>query len=72
MGPLLCVSVGLPQLSDADADPSAPLISGTEGLHPRLNAVPDAVITGGVRSIDRRAALEIVNRPVQVSLTITS
>ena len=41
--------VGDPQLSVAEAEPSAALMSEAAGLHPRV-VVPDAVIEGGVLS----------------------
>ena len=69
--PSATVNVGMPQLSDAVADPSAALISDGDGLQPSVNEVPPTVATGGVISIERVAGLEIVKRPEHVSLTKT-
>ena len=48
--PSLWVTVGVLQLSVADAEPSAAFISDADGLHPSVNVVPVALITGGVAS----------------------
>src|SRR5678816_3723275 len=48
--PSLEVTVGAPQLSEADAEPRAAIISPAEGLHPNVNVVPEAEIVGGVGS----------------------
>ncbi|MNC91755.1 hypothetical protein D3C83_80670 [compost metagenome] len=42
--------VGVPQLSVAEAVPSAPLISPVDGLQPSVVVVPPVVITGAVLS----------------------
>jgi hypothetical protein len=62
----------MPQLSNAVAIPSAAFISDATGLHPNVKEVPVTLTNGGVLSIERVAALEIVSRPVQVSSMITS
>jgi hypothetical protein len=49
--PSLAVTVVAPQLSVAEAEPSAALISDADGLQPNVNAVPVAVIVGGVLSL---------------------
>jgi len=48
--PSLTVTVGIPQASVAVAVPRAAVISEAEGLHPKVNVVPVAVIVGGVWS----------------------
>ena len=45
------IAVTLPQESNAVAEPSAPSIAVAEGLHPSVNPVPVAVITGPRLSI---------------------
>ena len=46
--PSIDVTVGVPQLSEADAEPNAASIADTEGLHPNVVVVPFAEIVGGV------------------------
>src|SRR6266487_2492117 len=69
--PLLCtapsvdVTVGVPQLSVADAEPRAALIAAVVGLQPRapFAGVPVAVIVGAILSLDHctvRAAVEVL------------
>jgi hypothetical protein len=48
--PSVIVIVGIPQASVAVAEPSAAVISEAEGLHPSVNVVPVAEITGGTLS----------------------
>ena len=47
-GPVVTVIVGVPHASLALAEPSAASIAADVGLHPRVELVPVAVITGGV------------------------
>jgi hypothetical protein len=48
--PSLTLNVGAPHASEAEALPSAPLISPADGLQPRLVLVPPVVIVGPVWS----------------------
>ena len=56
----LVVIVTGPHASVAVAEPRAALISEAEGLQPRVVAVPDAVIVGGVTSAVHDTVLEVV------------
>ena len=47
-GPVVTVIVGVPQASLALAEPRAASIAADVGLHPSVELVPVAVITGGV------------------------
>ena len=47
-GPVVIVIVGVPQASLAVALPRAASIAADVGLHPSVDEVPVAVITGGV------------------------
>jgi len=47
-GPSINVTVGIPQASVAVAVPRAAVISEAEGLQPKVNVVPVAVIAGAV------------------------
>ena len=58
--PSVTVIVGVPQASEALAEPSPALISEAAGLHPRDVAVPFAVIVGGVRSFVQVTVLAAV------------
>src|SRR4030095_1098624 len=59
-GPSTGVNVNVPQASIAVALPSAASIDADEGLHPRLNVVPVAVITGVLAVADHVIVLEVV------------
>ena len=48
--PSVALNDGAPQLSDADAVPSAALIAAVDGLQPSVVVVPVAVSVGGVLS----------------------
>jgi hypothetical protein len=48
--PSIDVTVGVPQLSEADAEPNAAFIADADGLHPNDVVVPDADISGSVLS----------------------
>jgi hypothetical protein len=57
--PSLNEITGEPQLSVAEAVPSAALIWAAEGLQPAFNVVPEAVISGAVVSITQVMVLEV-------------
>src|SRR6185503_15546749 len=68
--PSVTVIVGVPQASEAVAEPSPALISEAAGLHPRDVAVPFAVIVGGVTSLVHVTVLEAVAVLPQASLAV--
>ena len=61
IAPSVCVTVGVPALSVADAVPRAASIDAEDGLQARapLAGVPVALIVGGVTSMVNVAALEV-------------
>src|SRR6266496_1777637 len=69
-GPSLDVTVGVPQASVAVADPSAASMAADDGLHPGVNVVPVAVITGGVLSLVHVTVLEAVAVLPQASVAV--
>src|SRR6266496_4014426 len=69
-GPSLDVTVGVPQASVAVADPSAASIAADDGLHPGVNVVPVAVITGGVAAADQVIVLDVVAVLPQASVAV--
>ena len=69
-GPSVCVMVGVPQASVAVALPSAAWIAADDGLHPGVNVVPVAVMTGGVLSLVHVTVLEAVAVPPQPSVAV--
>jgi hypothetical protein len=64
------LSVTGPQASVAVAVPRAASISPAVGLHPRVVAVPVAVIDGGTRSLVHVTVLEVVAVLPQPSLAV--
>ena len=68
--PSLEDTVGVPHASVAVAVPSAPLISPAVGLHPRVNAVPVAVIVGAVTSAVHVTVRDAVEVLPQASLAV--
>ena len=68
--PSLDDTVGIPQASEADAVPSAALISEAAGLHPRVNVVPVAVMVGGIRSAVHVIVLDAVAVLPHASLAV--
>jgi hypothetical protein len=63
MDELIKVTVGVLQPSDAEAVPSAASISAVVGLQPRVNVVPEAMITGAVVlsvQVTERETLELL------------
>ena len=69
-GPSTGVSVKVPQASVAVALPSAASIDPDDGLHPRDNVVPVAVITGVVALAAHVIVLEVVAVLPQASLAV--
>ena len=68
--PSVTVMVGVPQASEAVAEPRPALISEAAGLHPRDVAVPFAVIVGGVTSLVHVTVLEVVAVLPQASTAV--
>ena len=64
------VIVTAPHASVATALPNAALMSAAVGLHPRVVAVPVAVIDGGVRSAVHVTVLEVVAVLPQASTAV--
>jgi hypothetical protein len=64
------VSVIAPQASVAVAVPSAASIAAVDGLHPGVNVVPVAVITGGVLSFDQVTVRDVVDVLPQASVAV--
>src|SRR6266516_1630427 len=64
------VSVNVPQASVAVADPRAASIAADVGLHPGVNVVPVAVITGGVFELVHVTVLEAVAVLPQASVAV--
>ena len=62
--------VGVPQLSVADADPSAASMSEADGLHPSVVVVPPVTITGAVLSAVHVTVLDAVEVLPQASLAV--
>jgi hypothetical protein len=58
--PSFCVTVGVPQTSDAVAEPSAFVMSDAVGLHPKFCGAYVPVNTGGLLSFDHDTVLEVV------------
>ena len=69
-GPSTGVRVKVPQPSVAVALPSAASIAAVDGLHPRVVAVPVAVITGGVAFDDQVTVLDVVAVLPQASVAV--
>src|SRR6266487_3259186 len=69
-GPSPDVTVGVPQASVAVAVPSAASIAADVGLHPGVNVVPVAVITGGVAAADQVIVLDVVAVLPQASVAV--
>ena len=69
-GPSLLVIVSTPQASVAVALPRAASIAAVDGLHPRVNVVPVAVITGAVEPVDQVTVLDVVAVLPQASVAI--
>ena len=70
MAPSLWVTVVVPHPSVAVADPNAALISAADGLHPRVVALPEAVIDGEVLSAVHDTVLEVVAELPQPSTAV--
>jgi hypothetical protein len=68
--PSLCDNVVILHASVAVAVPNAAFISDATGLHPSVNVVPDAEITGGVRSEVHVTVLETVDVFPQISVAV--
>jgi hypothetical protein len=64
------VSVNVPQASVAVALPNAASIAADDGLHPSVNVVPVAVITGGVAAADQVIVLDVVAVLPQASVAV--
>jgi hypothetical protein len=64
------VSVNVPQASVAVALPRAASIADDDGLHPSVNVVPVAVITGGVAAADQVIVLDVVAVLPQASVAV--
>jgi hypothetical protein len=65
--PSLKETTGVPQLSVAEAVPSAALICAAEGLQPAFNVVPEAVISGAVVSTTQVMVLDALDTLPQAS-----
>jgi len=63
-------TVGVPQASVAVALPSAPFIVAVDGLQPRANVLPFAVIVGPVTSAVHVAVREVVTVLLQASVAV--
>ena len=64
------VSVNVPQASVAVALPSAASMVADDGLHPSVNVVPVAVITGGVAADDQVTVCDAVAVLPQASVAV--
>ena len=69
-GPSIGVSVNVPQASVAVALPSAASMAADDGLHPRANVVPVALITGVVAVAAHVIVLEAVAVLPQPSVAV--
>ena len=69
-GPSTGVKVNVPQASLAVALPSAASIAADVGLHPSVEVVPVAVITGGVAFDDQVTVLDTVDVLPQASVAV--
>ena len=69
-GPVVTVIVGVPQASLAVAEPSAASIAADVGLHPSVDEVPVAVITGGVVLDVQVTVLDTVDVLPQASVAV--
>ena len=69
-GPSTGVSVNVPHASVAVADPSAASIADDDGLHPRVNVVPVAVITGVLAVAAHTTVLDVVAVLPQASVAV--
>jgi hypothetical protein len=68
--PSLIDITGVPQLSVAEAVPSAALICATVGLQPAFNVVPEAVISGAVVSTTQVIVREVPEKLPQASVAV--
>ena len=69
-GPSIGESVNVPQASVAVALPSAASMAAEDGLHPRANVGPDALITGVVAVAAQVTVLEVVAVLPQPSVAV--
>ena len=68
--PVVVSSVGAAHASNAEATPSAALISTVSGLQPRFNEPPLMVNKGGVKSVDQFTVLDAVDILAQASMAV--
>src|SRR5678815_1062978 len=68
--PVVVSNVGAAHASNAEATPSAALISSGSGLQPRFNEPPLTVNKGGVRSVNQFTILDAVDILPQSSIAV--
>jgi hypothetical protein len=61
---------GIPQLSVAEAVPSAALIWAAVGLQPAFNVLPEAVISGAVVSTTQVIVRDVPDTLLQASVAV--